>query len=1367
MIQLRNKKNKIYKILIVFTALTIVFIIKIPANAAYIINVPQTITQPDGMKIKCLASGDEFYNWLHDNSGYTIIQNVETGWYVYADKNNGEIVPTNYIVGKDNPEKTALSKWNKISPDKIRKIADSHWRNAPIPSTKTDKLQTMTRGNLNNIVIFIRFNDDPEFSETLNDYNTKFNSFNGNSLKSYYYEASYEALTINTLFFPASSQNVASFQDSHVRNFYKPYNELDNPLGFRTYAQVYNREQDLLFEALMNVKSQIPASLTIDADNDGFIDNICFVIYGDTTQWGTLLWPHKGSLDKYNLSINGKKVWNYNLQVQNWLQTNVLAHEMFHSLGAPDLYHYNDGLVPVGQWDVMAYTTNPPEHMCAYMKYRYGRWIETIPEITYPGTYTLKPLTSFDNNCYKIKSPNSTTEYYIVEYRKKIGIFESNIPGSGLLVYRINANSSGLGNAQYPDVLDEVYLYRPGGTLTQIGNYHNAFFSSTAGRTAISDVTDPDPFLANGTPGGLNISEIGEAGETISFRYGPGSSAPVLISPANASNYVSTLPLFLWNFSEDASYYQLQVSLVENFSSQVLNIIGLTDTTYKLLSRLSPTTRYFWRVKKITVTGSSDWSETWSFTTSIASPTLIEPINNSVNNDIKSNFKWTSVSGAVSYNIQIARDTNFTDLVFNFENIKDISMQVWGLSKNTQYYWHMSSNGVGGNSNWCDYWSFSTTLEPPSLSFPYKESHGIQLTGSLIWHKVQIADSYKIQMSTDDKFTSPFFNVEDCKDTVIAYPNLQYSKKYYWRVATAKGTGISNWSSTYSFYSIMEYPALVSPANNTGGITNIVGLKWKKVKGADSYQIQISQQLDYSNPLVDDYAFNDTTFNYSNLNGITKYFWHVKAFSKEGDTSGWSENRTFTTGNGPASLIEPRNNSFCVSPQGAFRWSSVSGVSSYRLQVSKDDSFTNTIIDQPNMTATFHTFNDLSGNDTLYWRVITKMQNNESYTSNAFRIRILAVSPKLTYPENADKKVLAKCTFTWESVPNITFYHLNVADNPEFSFPEINDSSITSLSYTPKMLIGLQKYYCRIRAGRTGCFGNWSETREFTTQFGVPDLIYPNNNYQWSALSDIIKWDAVRGATNYSIRVSTDSNFVTSKDSALNIKQTEFSYSGYDYNTKYYWQVFASNSINKGEWSDKWSFTTKIKAPDPLAPADNAKNVQRASALVWNSTEGADYYSIQIAKDEYFNEIVIDSTGLNDTTCTLLKLNLRTDYYWRVSAVKNGAGTTHWSMQRKFTTDAFDAVEEPNEVNNSLQFEIYPNPVKETASLVFTLTEPACVSIEFFNQIGNSIGKIENTELSAGIHRINRKTENLSEGVYFCRLMSGTYSVVKCFLIIK
>ena len=267
----------------------------------------------------------------------------------------------------------------------------------------------------------------------------------------------------------------------------------------------------------INATSAVPAGLNIDTDNDGNVDNVCFFIKGNSGAWADLLWAHRWALYTYNVQINGKSVWDYTFQPENQVGVTTLCHEMFHTLGAPDLYHYyNDTHIsPAGYWDLMESGSG---HMTAYMKWKYSdqTWISSIPEITTSGTYTLNPITSATNNCFKIKSPNSTNEYFVVEYRQKTGTFEGNVPGSGLIVYRINPLYDG--NADGPP--DELYIYRPNGTLSDNGSPNSAHLSAGSGRTEINDATNPSSFLSSGSAGGLDIWGVTAAGSTISFNVG-------------------------------------------------------------------------------------------------------------------------------------------------------------------------------------------------------------------------------------------------------------------------------------------------------------------------------------------------------------------------------------------------------------------------------------------------------------------------------------------------------------------------------------------------------------------------------------------------------------------------------------------------------------------------------------------------------------------------------------------------------------------------------------------------------------------------------------------------------------------------------
>jgi len=492
------------------------------AFAIYVENLSQEIIQPDGKVFRCLLTGDEFYSWLHDADNFTIIQHPVTGYYVYARKAGEELVATDYVAGRDDPFKAGLPPGARLSPERIRQLRTR------FPDMANEGAAAPPTGTINNLVIYIRFSDQAEFIDSVAYYNRMFNNSTpgASSMYNYFIEASYNTLVVSSTFYPTPPGVFEiSYQDSHDRNYYLPYNSSTNPEGYQNDTDRRIREHGLLRDAVNAVSAQVPPSLIIDGDGDGYVDNICFVIRGDHSAWADLLWPHRWALYTYAVYINGIRVWDYNLQLELFFKEHsdvgVLCHEMSHSVGYPDLYHYYYGtnLSPCGPWDIMCSTPNPPPHMGAYMKNYYTHWISTIPSITVSGTYWVQPLTSAARNCYQIVSPNSAAEYFVVEYRRKTGTFENSLPGSGLLVYRINSAFAGMGNAQYDgsSVFDEVYIYRPGGTPTTNGTVNNAYFSSNVGRTAINDGTDPSSFLHDGNPGGLDISAVGTAGDSISF----------------------------------------------------------------------------------------------------------------------------------------------------------------------------------------------------------------------------------------------------------------------------------------------------------------------------------------------------------------------------------------------------------------------------------------------------------------------------------------------------------------------------------------------------------------------------------------------------------------------------------------------------------------------------------------------------------------------------------------------------------------------------------------------------------------------------------------------------------------------------------
>ena len=520
--------------------------------AAPIYNMPMTLIQPDSSVIHCFASGDEYLNWIHDEEGYIIMQNPQTGYYCYADTLvDGMPIASDRIVSSNSRNAGYVKSfngktyYNTKQKNNTRTTYTPHDFNFPQAKAYANGGQV----TINNIAVFIRFADQIEFPADGAIYNRIFNTthIDSVSVKKYFLEASYNQLSVNNYFPQISGNMITSYQDSHNRSYYCKYDASTNPNGY-TDNNLQSRKMTLFVNALNSVKTTIENEFTasqLDADNDGYIDNICIIVNGGTEPWAQFLWPHKSYFtEDYN--ILNKKVGDYNVQIRNHLDSTdnsynygVICHEFNHTLGAPDLYHMVDNYKSVGSWCLMGNTKRTPCHISSYIKTEYNHWFNNIPEITEDGTYHLLPLSVDTNSCYKISLQNSN-EFLILEYRKKEGLFDVNLNNSGLLIYRINPNYTGnFYGYGYGGKYDEVYLYRLDGNLYDNIDYiADAEFCYESGRTEFHNSTNPNCFLSDGSLGNITIYNISSCGETISFSVCFCEEQEVIVSNNNNLPYL-------------------------------------------------------------------------------------------------------------------------------------------------------------------------------------------------------------------------------------------------------------------------------------------------------------------------------------------------------------------------------------------------------------------------------------------------------------------------------------------------------------------------------------------------------------------------------------------------------------------------------------------------------------------------------------------------------------------------------------------------------------------------------------------------------------------------------------------------------------
>jgi|GEM_PF-1018335 len=500
---------------------------------------PCSAEEPDGNIAHYYGSGDIRFRYAHDEYGYILMQNSK-GYMVYAQNQGGRPVPGKVRYGADKKSIALAAKMSyadidfAANPDLI-----SDWEG--IDYSEGGILNSELSVTLVNIIIFIEYQNT-----TFNVPEDNFASLltaDDNSLRDYYYNITYGNLDFESAY-PKNGDNIYVYKAPQNRSYYD--------IADGTTRR--EREAKLLTNAVNAVNSKIDITgLNLDTNGDNRIDAVTFIMQGSaSSSWGSLLWPHAWDLYYANQAYNGGasakiggiEVGKYNMQFQTSINQGVLCHEMSHVLGAPDLYHYNDSesYAPVGKWDLMQSNLPTPQYMTTHIRQKYIGYIaeEQIDEIEYNGIYSLKPTvsaTSSDVLAYKIYTEYSDIEYFMVEYRNNsIATYDSMLPGSGLIVYRINITAQeGNKNAKYRDPAhpDEVYVFRPSVALSgSIGERskinldyanlapHNAFFTSVGKSLDYSgsDYDNQTIYFSDGSNSGIIIEVLSMNEQALEFN---------------------------------------------------------------------------------------------------------------------------------------------------------------------------------------------------------------------------------------------------------------------------------------------------------------------------------------------------------------------------------------------------------------------------------------------------------------------------------------------------------------------------------------------------------------------------------------------------------------------------------------------------------------------------------------------------------------------------------------------------------------------------------------------------------------------------------------------------------------------------------
>jgi hypothetical protein len=199
--------------------------------------------------------------------------------------------------------------------------------------------------------------------------------------------------------------------------------------------------------------------------------------------------------------------------------------------------------------------------------------------------------------------------------------------------------------------------------------------------------------------------------------------------------------------------------------------------------------------------------------------------------------------------------------------------------------------------------------------------------------------------------------------------------------------------------------------------------------------------------------------------------------------------------------------------------------------------------------------------------------------------------------------------------------------------------------------------------------------------------------------------------------------------------------------------------------------------PALTSPADGAVGLPTSLTLSWSELSEATSYHLQVSTTSSFATMVIDQSGIPQTSYPVSGLLNNTTYYWRVSAT-NAGGASGWSSAWRFTT-LVTAVKEKGEITPTKYYlsSNFPNPLRPSelnasTEISYDLSQPGEVKIEIFNLLGNHVRTLVHQLHAAGRYSIywdgrNQAGKIVPSGIYIYRLTAGGFTQSRRLLLLR
>ncbi|HPI19682.1 MAG TPA: hypothetical protein PKY56_04865 [Candidatus Kapabacteria bacterium] len=570
-------------------------------------------------------------------------------------------------------------------------------------------------------------------------------------------------------------------------------------------------------------------------------------------------------------------------------------------------------------------------------------------------------------------------------------------------------------------------------------------------------------------------------------------------------------------------------------------------------------------------------------------PTLTAPENNSYCVSTTPLFDWEVSEGATSYNLTVAFDKRFENIVMEVPNILTTEYQVpagSALEENTQYYWRVNSSDGTETSFWSRRSGFITDgdLPTPTLFNPPNAITNYVTTVNFNWEGFLAATNYHIQIALDDDFENIVYEQVDLTSTNLLYTGLEITTQYWWRVRMTSPCEASDWSDEWTF-TTGAFIQIGNGDNVNGQWDFPAPYAGETPSAKHQFLIRASELTDAG---MYPGIFTSLSFDVRSLNSgatLQDYTISLKQTTANEINETW-DLTDWTLVYGPVDYNPYLGwNSHIF--DNIFIWDGTSNIlvdicfNNYPESITTYNEGTAFSYTDFNSSRYFIQWNYQFTCTAPLWTNWTSVRPNMLFGVDVSGI----LPPRLASPANNTYGVATTPLFEWYATEGATNYNIQVATDANFSNIVIDQPGIESTSYqvpAGSALLESTIYYWRVNGSDLeGNTSYWSRVWAFSTPgpLAPVTLLTPINSSTGIRVTPTFTWQPLIGAESYEIQIATDPAFnsiIATQNNIFNSSWTLPFASALENNTPYYWRVRGINYDNIGLWSNPFNFTTLI-----------------------------------------------------------------------------------------------------------------------------------------------------------------------------------------------